>query len=85
VDGIENNIAGHFALFPNPVEDLLTVQASFTGSYLVEITSMNGQLIHSEEMEGAIHQLDLSSFQKGVYLITIRSKDFVATRKIIKL
>jgi hypothetical protein len=36
-------------------------------------------------MEGPSHHLDLSSFQKGVYLITIRSKDFVTKRKIIKL
>ena len=31
------------------------------------------------------YQLDLSSFRKGVYFITIRSKDFVTTRKIVKL
>jgi hypothetical protein len=36
-------------------------------------------------MEGKSHQIDLSSFQKGVYFITIRSKDFVTTRKVIKL
>jgi hypothetical protein len=36
-------------------------------------------------MEGTSHQLDLSSLQKGVYLISIRSKDFVTTRKVIKL
>ena len=36
-------------------------------------------------MEGPTHQLDLSSFQKGVYFITIRSNDFVRTRKIIKI
>ncbi len=30
------------------------------------------------------HKLDLSLFPKGVYFITIRSKDFVTTRKIIK-
>jgi hypothetical protein len=36
-------------------------------------------------MEGTTQQLDLSSFQSGVYFITIRSKDFVTTRKIIKL
>ncbi len=85
VDGIENNKPGHFALFPNPVEDLLTVQASFTGSHLVEITSLNGQVVYSTVMEGTSHQIDLSTFQKGVYFITFRSKDYVTTRKIIKM
>ncbi len=42
-------------------------------------------MIHRTEMEGTSHQIDLSTFQKGVYFITIRSKDFATTRKIIKL
>ncbi|MGW8316643.1 MAG: T9SS type A sorting domain-containing protein [Bacteroidales bacterium] len=29
--------------------------------------------------------MDLSSFNKGVYFITIRSKDFITTRKIVRL
>ncbi|MFC2116642.1 T9SS type A sorting domain-containing protein [Bacteroidota bacterium] len=29
--------------------------------------------------------MDLSSFQKGVYFITVRSRDYVRTEKIIKL
>jgi hypothetical protein len=37
------------------------------------------------DIEGNTHQLDLSSLQKGVYLITIRSKEFATTKKIIKL
>jgi len=36
-------------------------------------------------MEGTVHQIDLSSFKKGVYFITIRSKEYVTTEKIIKL
>ena len=49
------------------------------------VTSTNGQVIHSSTMEGNAHQIDLSSLQSGVYIITISSKDFVETRKIIKL
>jgi len=51
----------------------------------VKITSSKGQLISIHEMDDTTLQLDLSSFQKGVYIITIRSKDFLTTRKIIKL
>ena len=53
--------------------------------HTIEITSLNGQLFYSTKMEGTIHHLDLSSCQKGVYFITIRSNDFVTTEKIIKL
>jgi len=39
----------------------------------------------SEEMDGISFQIDLSSFPKGIYFITIRSKDFVTTEKVIKM
>jgi len=51
----------------------------------MDITSINGQLIFSKEMEGSSHELDLSTLQKGVYFITIKSKSLVTTKKIIKL
>ncbi len=72
-------------VYPNPTNNLLTIEADRTGYHSIEITSLNGQLIFSTEMEGTSHQIDLSSFQKGVYFITVRSKDIVTTRKIIKL
>jgi photosystem II stability/assembly factor-like uncharacterized protein len=74
-----------FHTYPNPTSNLLTIDAEQQDHYSIEITSLNGQLLLSQEMKGTTHQLDLSSFQSGVYFITIRSKDFVTTRKIVKL
>jgi hypothetical protein len=72
-------------IYPNPTNNQLTIETEKSDRYSIEITSMNGQLIQSGTFTGTTHQIDLSSFQKGVYLITIRSKDFVTTKKIIKL
>jgi hypothetical protein len=72
-------------LFPNPVTDVLTVQPNKPCRAQIKITSLSGQQVYSSEMEGTSINLDLSSLQKGIYLITIRSKDFVTTRKFIKL
>ena len=72
-------------IYPNPASDLLNLQLREPGEYSIEIISLNGQLLFSKSLVGTSHQIDLSSFQKGVYLITIRSKDFVTTRKVIKL
>jgi hypothetical protein len=72
-------------IYPNPTNNQLTIETEKSDRYSIEIASLNGQLIFSTLMEGTTHQLDLSTFQKGVYFITIRSKDFVTTRKIIKL
>ena len=71
-------------IYPNPTNDVLNIETLQPGIHLTEISSLNGQLIYSRVMEGANQQIDLSSFQKGVYFITIRSKDFVTTEKVIK-
>lgn len=72
------------AIYPNPINTLLIIETDMPGLYHIHITSLNGRLLVSEKMEGTTHQIDLSSFRKGVYFITIKSKDFVTTRKIIK-
>ncbi len=73
------------SIYPNPVMNILTIETDNSDHYSFNINSLKGQLIYSTKMEGTSYQIDLSSFQKGVYLITIRSKDFVTTKKIIKL
>jgi hypothetical protein len=83
--GIEDNIRTGLSIYPNPVYNLLTIETEISDHYSIEILSPNGQQILSGEMEGTTRQIDLSSFQKGVYFITIRSKDFVTKKKIIKL
>jgi hypothetical protein len=70
---------------PHPVDKELTVEMESQGEYTVEITTLNGQIILSKEMEATTHQFNLSSFKKGVYFITIRSRNIMTTRKIIKL
>ena len=79
------NASNSIKIYPLPANDILNIETGGIRLYSIEITSLNGHLIFSTEMEGTILQIDLSSFQKGVYFITIRSKDFVTTEKIIEL
>ena len=74
-----------YQIYPNPTRDMITIDIDQFDHYSIHITSLNGQFIYGAEMEGTSHQFDLSSFRKGAYFITIRSKDNQATRKIIKL
>jgi len=74
-----------FTTYPNPANTFLTVETEISGLYDIAITSLNGQLIYITKMEGSTLQIDLSFLQKGVYFITVRSRDYVRTEKIIKL
>lgn len=70
--------------FPNPVSDHLTIETGISDFTHIEIASLNGQVVLSTDMQGPTHRVDLSAFRKGAYFITIKSKDFVGTWKIIK-
>jgi glutaredoxin-related protein len=83
--GIEELQRSEVSVYPNPAYDFITIRKAYPEHMSVEITSSTGQLISSKEMDGTTLQLDLSSFEKGVYFITVRSKDFLTTRKIVKL
>jgi hypothetical protein len=73
-----------FEIHPNPTNHQLTIETSQVGQHFIEITSLNGQLLYSNRMEGSTHQIDLSFFEKGVYFISIKFSDYVRTEKIIK-
>ena len=83
--GISKRISSIINIYPNPTSEFLTIEPYISGLYSIKITSLNGQLLYSKMIEGNSHQIGLSSFHKGVYLITIRSKDSVTSRKFIKL
>jgi polyhydroxybutyrate depolymerase len=72
-------------IYPNPTSGKLNITTSISEYFNIEISALNGQVLLGGELKGTTQQLDLSSFREGVYFITIRSKDFVTTRKIIKL
>jgi hypothetical protein len=78
-------MTGHINLYPNPVTDLLNVRTGLSECHLVEIASVNGQVVYSKTMDRPGYQIDLSSCDDGIYFIIIRSRDFVITRKIMKL
>jgi len=87
--GISNPYSSNYkeivTIFPNPILDKITIEMRKNGEYTIDIASLNGQQIYSTKVESTSYNLDISSFHGGIYFITIRSKDFVITQKIIKL
>ena len=77
--------ANNISIYPNPTREFLNIQIGSTKAFQVDLTSITGQILRSFNMDQKSFQIDLSSFQKGAYFITIRTDDFVITRKIIKL
>jgi hypothetical protein len=71
-------------VYPNPAIRLLNVEMKESGLYTVVITSLTGQNLLKREICGSSLSLDISSFQTGVYFISVSSGDFIFTRKFVK-
>jgi len=82
---IEENSKDEVKIYPNPANDLITIQTKGTGTCSIEITKLNGQIVLKKNLTGKNSQIDISGFQKGVYILTVRSEDLIRTEKIIKL
>ena len=74
-----------FHLYPNPANDEVTIEMGRVGQHTLEIHSLGGRLLYSTKVEGSTLQIDLTSFHKGVYLITVKSNDYIRTERLIKL
>ncbi|SFT85386.1 Por secretion system C-terminal sorting domain-containing protein [Lishizhenia tianjinensis] len=80
----ENPLAKTFVVYPNPVEDLLTIKNTETLTSC-SITDLQGNLLLRQLCSnGPINQIDLSAFPAGVYLLQLESDAGITCQKIIK-
>lgn len=85
VNAVENV---QFSIYPNPVEDIMTIafiNAGIVSEGFLSISNTLGQQLLSREIQGEdqIH-MNLSDFQSGIYLLNIELNGQVSSVKIIK-
>jgi hypothetical protein len=88
IEGTQSDLASYsnnFHLYPNPVKNILSLKTDLAGTYQVEIISMSGRTVQTDEMQGEDYRIDLSFLSTGIYAVTLKSDDFLRTEKIIKL
>jgi len=72
-------------IYPNPVSEALNIKThKLSGSTLIRVYNVHGQLIIEQEAFGALVTLQTSAFSKGVYFIKIISDNFVSSQTFIK-
>ncbi|MBN2806380.1 MAG: carbohydrate-binding protein [Prolixibacteraceae bacterium] len=70
--GINELDENKVSLFPNPVKDILNIQLTETGTPAhIRIYRLNGSLIYSLDSEDAVPKIDVSTFEKGWYLVSV--------------
>ena len=70
-------------LYPNPTTGELVYVMSEGAEYDYTITNSLGQVVQLGKLTKNVNQLNIKSLPKGVYLITIHSKTYLQTDRII--
>ena len=83
--GITRQNTGDIHIYPNPTRDLLRIETESPACCSIAITSLDGQLLYQGEMQGSSHRVDLSFFSEGVYLIFLKTRDYLCTNSFVKL
>jgi len=85
ISGEETIANGNIVLFPNPVEDILTISA-WNEIISVTILDLTGRTIISEDkINLREHHIDMRSFDAGVYFFRIRMPEGTFSVRIVKL
>ena len=71
-------------IFPNPMNDILTVEIPNALQSSIEIYSINGQLLKQKVLSKTSTELYLKALSSGIYLLRIRTDEGVGTMKLIK-
>lgn len=76
-----------FQLFPNPVDDILNLvyQNEMDGNTSIVLLNMQGQVLLKKEIAQKQNSIDISSFPKGVYLVQLKYKNNINTKKFVKM
>jgi hypothetical protein len=83
---LNEDALSRLSMFPNPASDMLTYELTQGGKYTLELTDVNGKLIHQETLVSngnQTHTLDLERFAKGVYTIKVSNSEKAFVNKLV--
>jgi Secretion system C-terminal sorting domain len=70
--------------YPNPVVDILTVEASVAETAQLEIIDAVGRVVFKQNVESGNYQIPTSDLVKGIYIVKLSYKNDVSVQKIVK-
>ena len=82
---ISQEIIDHLKIYPNPVNQFLTVKIPSNEQFKIEILNASFQLFLKQSFSNATNTIDVSNLPNGLYLIKIydQNDNFLKTEKLI--
>jgi hypothetical protein len=82
--GIDELKEEQLRIYPNPVQDRLTIQLNNMQPEHISIFNVNGSKVYEEKYQAG-GQVDVSTFCSGIYFLQINTATIVSRQKFIKL
>lgn len=72
-----------FTIYPNPTSDFVHIDSNLVSNFNLEVYNNLGQIVLSENFNGAEKQIDLSNLSNGIYIFKIKNADFQEIHKVV--
>lgn len=87
-ESVTDNSGDTFKVYPNPVQNTLCVDASHVGAELsVSIYDLAGKMVYTEQLQASDgllhHTINTGHLAKGVYLVSLESREGRQVQKIV--
>jgi hypothetical protein len=80
----ENNLNFNVQLYPNPTEDILTIEVFGANLKRLIVTDLNGKILSKQPAFGNTNNLNVTNLSAGVYLVNIETENGVLVRRFVK-
>lgn len=81
---LDEQYLSNIVLAPNPTNQFVTIQQPETKSLVIQVSTVDGQILLSKTSASLNEQLDLGSFAQGIYFISIINNQVQQTYRIVK-
>lgn len=81
---IEEQLENQFNIFPNPFNEVLTIQNNENSLITYHLSDIYGKIISSSTTQTSNFKLQTSNFKSGIYFLTITKDNERFTQKLIK-
>ena len=79
---VEEDLVSGISVYPNPSTGILNIDFETNDSFSVEVTNIIGEIVLVKEVESNT-SIDLSSFDKGTYLVKVSNSNLSKTERIV--
>ncbi|WP_395044219.1 LamG-like jellyroll fold domain-containing protein [Flavobacterium sp.] len=80
----ENNFNSTIKIYPNPVNNTVTINLENYSNSSLEILDFNSRLIHSSKLQLSENEISMDDFSAGIYFFKIKTDKGVFLNKVIK-